>query len=223
MTVRVVPLKPVDANRSTMAFTMKLMLEKKATEKLYLLLPNHECPQKDCPFHPPAEESKEEEDLATETLTKLQQIGAHVEEGGGLMMPPGPPPKQTEVEEDALSRDYYSEVTVDTGEESVASDYESVMTVDSGVGRERDEFSDTGEAFLIPVSPDLHLHCVDEDDEVRTLTSEAVIMEEENDADDERVTPVLFAHSQLVTGFSSVQGCFYVLLSVGLSCRLSCC
>ena len=127
------------------------------------------------------------------------------------MAPPPPPPKKPvepePPEDDGVSKDYFSEITID-------SDYESTMTLDSGFGRERDELSDTGDVFVVPVvSPDLHsrpepelAHIEEDDDEVMTLTSEPVPLEDatEHDADDERVTPVLFAQPELVVIKSSV-------------------
>ena len=41
----------------------------RATERLYLLLPNHKCPQKDCPFHPP-----EDVGLESEALDVLKNV-----------------------------------------------------------------------------------------------------------------------------------------------------
>ena len=190
--------------QQAMAFTATDLpdevLKMKATQRLYLLLPNHKCPQKDCPFHPPEDKTKEEEEPEEETLTKLQEIGAGVQQGGLMSAPPPPPPPpkkppEAEPEDDGVSKDYFSEITID-------SDYESTMTLDSGFGRERDELSDTGEyvSAALPVSPDLHrlepelAHIEEDDDEVMTLTSsEPVPLEDvtEHDADDERVTPVL--------------------------------
>ncbi|KAL8593184.1 hypothetical protein ACOMHN_009839 [Nucella lapillus] len=192
---------------STLTPNREGLMQKKATQKLYLLLPNHDCPQKDCPFHPPAEEqTMEEEDGVTETLTRLQQIGATVPEGGGLMLPPPRLFHKTDIEEE--SKDSFSEITIDTREESIASDYESIMTVDSGMGRERDELSDIGDSFLLSLPSDLlrvdpELHFIEEDDdEVKTLTSEPVTLEDviEQNAEEECVAPVLVHHSELKEG-----------------------
>ena len=193
------------------------VMKMKATQRLYMLLPNHKCPQKDCPFHPPGENTQEEEEPATETLTQLREIGASVQEGGLMSMmmmappPPQPPPAPPkEAEDDGVSKDDFSELTVDTGEESMASDYESTLTLDSGFGRERDELSDAGEVLLFPELA----HIREDDDEVLGLTLTAPaddpgpLMKEEDatehDADDERVTPVLFAHPESVNPVPSV-------------------
>lgn len=143
-------------------------MRKRALDRLYLLIPNHVCPQKDCPFHPPAEElAKEEEELATETLTKLKEIGAGVDDGGSLSMPPiteGSPDQGPDQEDAGIVKE---EFFVETGEESV-SDFESVVTLDSGFGRERDEsgqdLSDT-EAHCVLYSPDVprELEHIEED------------------------------------------------------------
>ncbi|KAL8585015.1 hypothetical protein ACOMHN_043651 [Nucella lapillus] len=161
----------------------------RATQRLYTLLPDHKCPQRDCPFHPPPEEeTKEEDELPTEIVIKPQKSSAGVEEGGRLMAPPPPQPDEG----------YLPEMTIDLGEEMVLSDHDSVITGDSGVGREREDFSDGETGVFRPHSPSPSppplplLQHIEEDEEVMTLTPESSTLgdsEVEQDSGDERDTP----------------------------------
>ena len=67
--------------QQAMAFTATDLpdevLKMKATQRLYLLLPNHKCPQKDCPFHPPEDKTKDEEEPEEETPVSYTHLRAH--------------------------------------------------------------------------------------------------------------------------------------------------
>ncbi|XP_076459198.1 uncharacterized protein LOC143292619 isoform X2 [Babylonia areolata] len=142
----------------------------RATQRLYMLLPNHKCPQKDCPFHPPAEEdTMEEEELPTETLNQPSKTeGRGVEEGGRMLAPPPPPPQHPHPPMNGEEKE----------EDTLLSDHESVITGDSGVGRERDDFSDGEVARPLSPEPSLlpQLQYIEEDEETVTLTPESSVM-----------------------------------------------
>ena len=88
----------------------------RATQRLYQLLPNHKCPQKDCPFHPPEEATlpEEEEVQALHTPSGLQPATAAVQQGPALLAAPTP---NGHSEDGASSEDCCSEPETDGDEE----------------------------------------------------------------------------------------------------------
>lgn len=150
---------PESSDQSPKSDESSTQAQMQAVQRLYLLLPNHKCPnKKNCPFHPPEEQEEEleeaemtftkrrsisyddrmiSEQLLAEKLAKInQQISSNLLEGNKLHFPRKTSHDITlpTTDLDRLRFDHASSVETfpaasSTREESVASDYD----LDSGV------------------------------------------------------------------------------------------